>query len=289
MFLIGIVPRLLVFAFLITAMLSVGLQTTGNDLRHLLASKGFLFRCLLVNLAVVPAIGLLLVRSLPLTPEAAAAFLLLACTPGGISALQYSTRIKGSSLFAAGTSFVLSLGAVFISPLLLAVVLPGDIIAQPPYGRAVLFILLFMLLPLLGGAWGRRRWGNSAPKASILFAMFSAIFFIAVFVLVFSARKEAIHVVGGKELLFMLMFILLSMAAGWLLGGPAKETRTVLATVSGMRHAALCLLLAADMFPDAAVQTHIVAFSAVMIWPSTLFTGYMVLRFRKAAKAALNA
>jgi hypothetical protein len=39
-------PRILTFAFLITATFSVGLQTTAGDLCSLLGSKGFLVRTL---------------------------------------------------------------------------------------------------------------------------------------------------------------------------------------------------------------------------------------------------
>jgi BASS family bile acid:Na+ symporter len=281
-----LLPSILTLLFLITAMLSVGLQITTGDLRSLLRSKGFLLRSLLANFVAVPIVGIVLARTLPFKPEAATALLLLACTPGGISALQFTTRIKGASLFAGSSAFLLTFVAVFLSPALLALVLPGDISVVIPYGRALLFVLVFLLLPLVAGTLVRSRWERPAEKVSKLCAIMSLVLFIVVLVIIMRLRKEAMNAVGNEALLYMFIFIVISMAVGWFMGGPAKETRPVLATVTGMRHVALCLLIALNTFPDPAVQTPLVAFSALMVPPNTLLTAYMVIRSRKAARAS---
>jgi BASS family bile acid:Na+ symporter len=286
MFLMDTLSRILVFTFLITAMLGVGLQITVGDLRSLLRSKGFLLRLLLANFVAVPIVGLVLARTLPLKPEAATALLLLACTPGGISALQFTTKMKGASLLAGSSAFLLSFIAVFLSPALLALVLPGDISVVIPYGRALLFVLVFLLLPLVAGTLVRSRAERLAQKLSKPCAIMSAVLFIVVVVLLMGLRKEAMNAVGKEALLYMLLFIIISMAVGWFMGGPAKETRPLLATVTGMRHIALCLLMALNTFPDPAVQAPLVAFSALMVPPNTLLAAYMAIRSRKAARAS---
>jgi BASS family bile acid:Na+ symporter len=277
-----LLPRILMLLFLITAMLSVGMQTTVGDLRSLLKSKGLLLRSLLANFVVVPIVGIVLARTLPLKPEAATALLLLACTPGGISALQFTTKIKGASLFAGSNAFLLTFVAVFLSPALLTLVLPGDISVGIPYGRALLWILVFVLLPLVMGTLVRSRVERLAEKLSKLCAIMSVVLFIVVVVLIMGQRKEAMNAVGKEALLYMLLFIVISMAVGWFMGGPAQETRPVLATVTGMRHVVLCLIIALNTFPDPAVQAPLLAFSALMVPPSMLLTAYMIIRSRKA-------
>ena len=286
MFLIEVdtLPRILTLAFLMTAMLSIGLQTTTGDLRSLLRSKGLLVRSLLANFVAVPIVGIVLARTLPLKPEAATALLLLACTPGGISALQFTTKIKNASLFAGSNSFLLSFVAVFLSPALLTIVLPGDISVVIPYGRAFLWILVFVLLPLVAGTMVRSRWERLAEKLWKPCAIMNAVLFIVVLVLIMGQRKEAMNAVGKETLLYMLLFIVISMAVGWFMGGPARETRPVLATVTGMRHVVLCLIIAVNSFPDPAVQAPLLAFSALMVPPSMLLTVYMVIRSRKAVR-----
>jgi BASS family bile acid:Na+ symporter len=279
-----LLPRILTLLFLITAMLSVGLQTTAGDLRSLLKLKGLLLRSLLANFVAVPIVGIVLVRTLPFKPEAAAALLLLACTPGGISALQFTTKIKGASLFAGSSAFLLTFVAVFLSPALVALVLPGDISVVIPYGRALLFVVVFLLLPLVAGTLVHGRWERPAEKLSKLCAIISLVLFIVVLVLIMGLRKEAMNAVGKEALLYMLIFIIISMAVGWFMGGPAKDTRPVLATVTGMRHVALSILIALNAFPDQAVQAPLLAFSVLMVPPSMLLTAYMLIRSRKATR-----
>jgi BASS family bile acid:Na+ symporter len=243
-------------------------------------------RSLLANFVAVPIVGIVLARTLPLKPEAATALLLLACTPGGISALHFTPKIKGASLFAGSSAFLLSFVAVFLSPALLTLVLPGDISVGIPYGRASLFILVYVLLPLVAGTLVRSRAEPLAERLSKPCSILSAVLFTIVVVLLLGLRKEAMNAVGKEALLYMLLFIVISMAVGWFMGGPAKETRPLLATVTGMRHVALCLLIALNSFPDRAVQAPLLAFSALMVPPNTVFAAYMAIRSRKSARAS---
>jgi BASS family bile acid:Na+ symporter len=262
------------------------MQITAGDLRSLLKSKGFLLRSLLANFVAVPIVGIVLARNLPLEPEAAAALLLLACTPGGINALHFTAKIKGASLFAGSSAFLLSFVAVFLSPALLTLFLPGDISVMIPYGRASLFVVVFLLLPLVAGTLVRSRGERLAEKLSKPCAIMSALIFAAFSVLIMGQRRGAMNAVGIEALLYMLLFIIISMAVGWFMGGPAKETRPLLATVTGMRHVGLSLLIALNTFPDLAVQAPLVAFSALMVPPNMLLTAYMLIRSRKAARGS---
>ena len=286
MFVMATLPRMLAFVFLITAMLSVWMQTTADDLGSLLRSKGFLFRSLLANFVVVPVVGVVMARTLPLSRESAVAFVLLACTPGGISALQFTTRLKGASLFAAASTFLLSLLAVFISPFLFAAVHPGNITVVMPAGRPLVFIVLCLIVPLLLGLFVRRRMPELAKKLSKLFALVSAVTFFAVLILMMGIRKNAMNAVGKEAVLYMLLFIAISMGIGWFMGGPERQSRPLLATSTGMRNIALCLLVAVNTFPDMDVQTPLMALSALMIPPNMLLTVYTVIRGRSLEKKA---
>jgi BASS family bile acid:Na+ symporter len=277
--------RTLVFAFLITSMLSVGMTATMKDLRSLLASKGLLFRLLIANFVVVPLIGIALVKVLPWKPDAATALLILACTPGGLSALQFTTKVKSEKFLAGSSAFLLSLLAVFLSPLLLTIALPGDASVVVPYGRALIFIVVFLLLPLVAGMLVGGRMDRQAEKLSKLFGIVSVVLFIAVMLLLKGDRKEAMNAIGKEALLYMLLFIVLSMITGWLMAGRRKDARPVLATVTSMRNVALCLLIALKTFPDPAVQTPLVAFSALMVPPNMLLAIFWAIRSKKKAAA----
>jgi len=132
-------------------MLSVGLQTTAGDLRAMAGSGRRLGRLLLANFVLVPAVGVLLARIFVPDPATATAILLLACTPGGPGALNYSFYIKGAATFAGGSALLLCFLAVFVSPLLLQIVLAGDVALIVPYTRLGWVFAAFFLLPFAAG------------------------------------------------------------------------------------------------------------------------------------------
>lgn len=281
MFLIDEISRTLAFLFMLSAMLGVGLLTTRAEIQALLGARGLLLRSMLANFVVVPLVGVVMARTLPLEPPAATALLLLACTPGGVGALQFTTKIPRASLFAGGSALAMSLAAVFLSPVLIALFLPSSVTVVLPVGRALLFVAIILFLPLMLGILVRSKGARVAERLAKPTAAVSTILFFVVLVRIMGFRKEAMQAVGGEALLYMLGFLAIAMAVGWLMGGPGRETRAVLATVTGMRNVILCLLLAVNTFPDPAVLTPLVAFSALMVPPNMLLTVFTIVRFNK--------
>src|SRR5262245_17707984 len=87
--------KLLIVAFLVATMLSIGLSTGLDDLRALFASRAFVLRALVTNLVIVPLIGIGIALLLPIPQDATRALVLLACVPGGLSAAQFTTKVAG--------------------------------------------------------------------------------------------------------------------------------------------------------------------------------------------------
>ena len=146
MFLLGTRETVLVLVFVVTTMLSIGMQTRTVDLLTLGASRGFLGRVLLANFVVVPLVGVAIALLIPMQRPVAGAIVLLACTPGGLSAVQFTSQVKGGAAVAGAVLGLLSLLAVFVSPLLLKLVLPGQVQLAIPYGGVLFSFLLFLNL-----------------------------------------------------------------------------------------------------------------------------------------------
>ena len=84
----------------------------------------------------------------------------------------------------------------------------------------------------------------------------------------------------------MLALILGSMTIGWLMGGPKRENRRILATGTSMRNVALCAVIALESFPGTKVDLGLVAFSALMVTPNSilgLYESYRKRRFKALA------
>ena len=163
-----VLAKFLTAFFLTTAMLGVGLQVGSADIRSTLAARSLLARSLVVNFALVPALGILIVRLVPMPSDTAAGFLLLALAPGGMSALQFTSRAKGALLYAGALSFILSLLSVFVSPAIAGLLLPTK--SSVPFPRLIA-ILLCSFFSRSSSAWAfdkslrssRRSW-RSRPS-----------------------------------------------------------------------------------------------------------------------------
>jgi BASS family bile acid:Na+ symporter len=288
MFALDSLEKALVVLFLVASMVSIGLQASMADLRLRVVGKGLLLRTLLANFVVVPVLGILLARWLAADAGVATAFVLLACTPGGISALQFTTKVKGAAAYAGVTACLLPLLAVFVSPLLLALAMPAGVSIDAPYARAVGFLLLFLVLPLAAGLAVRARAERLAKPLARVLGLVSIVVFVVVLVMLMAPRTEAMQQIGGRAVCLLLVLVLLSMLAGWLLGGPERGTRQVLAAATGMRNVALALALAVNTFADTtAVLPALIAFSALMVPPSLLLTiACLVADRRRRATAA---
>jgi predicted Na+-dependent transporter len=286
MFLLSTTERILVLVFLVTSMISIGMQTRVSDLRSLVATRGFLVRTLLANFVVVPIVGMAVVLLLPLQPHVAGALVLLACAPGGLSAIQFTSQVKGSAPLAGATLGLLSLLAVFFSPLIMKAVLPGNVQIVIPYGRALLAFLAFVLLPLLAGMFVLGKAPGAAMRLCKLLALAGLIAFVAFMVLTGSARQAAAGEIGMAAVGAMLLFIFVSMAVGWFMGGPTHDSRQILATSTSMRNAALCLAIVESSSPGHAVLVPLVAFSLLMVPTNMLFTVYQKVRKKRKAKTA---
>lgn len=262
-------------------MLGIGLEVTRAEIRSTLEQRSLMVRSLLANFVFIPALGLLILRIIPMPLDTAAGFLLLAVAPGGMSALQFTSRVPGALFYAGALAFILSVLSVIISPAIAAAILPINYPLSVPYGRAIGFLLLFLLLPLLLGLATHQKFPKLAGKLAKPVAIVAALSFVAFMVYLLDIRKQALAEHQSTILAAMLLFIVGSMVIGYVLGGPDRETRRVLATASSMRNAALCYLIAARSFPGMNVDVAVIAFSALMVPPNMLFTVYSVIQGKR--------
>jgi len=267
-------------------MLSIGTTTGAAQLRSLLASRGLMVRMLAANFIIVPVLGFAVARFMPLKPETAGAIVLLACVPGGLSTIQFTSRIKGEKTLAGAMLVLLNVVALLISPLILRMVLPAGADLTLPYGRILGFIALWLLIPLGLGILLSDKAPGVAPKLSKMLGLVSLVLFIAFMVVTKSARKEAMASIGGTAVGAMVLFIIASMAIGWFMGGPARDKRQLLATITSMRNAAVCLMIVRNSPSGGAAMAPVIAFSLLMVTPNMVLTIYSTIRGAVLARKA---
>ncbi len=157
-------PLLLLNLFVVVVMFSIGLRVSGGELLDILRKRSLFVRTLLANCVLIPAIGFLLVRIFPLTPDASAGILLLAAIPGTPIALQFTRQAKTRLAFAAAMTFVLSLVSVAMTPLAVEVMPQTAQRNQRPILLLMMSIVLYIGLPLCAGLWAARHAPKIAPR-----------------------------------------------------------------------------------------------------------------------------
>ncbi len=282
----GSVATSIIILFLITVMFSIGLEVTVGECLAVLRNRRLMLSALLANFFLVPLLGLGIARILPMPPAIETGFLLLATAPGAVFAINFTRTMRDSMPTAAALLFLLTVLSIVLSPPLMSILLGLDRPMTVHYEEHLRPLLLYIVFPLLGG-FVLNRWNRGLARALRKPASICAgILFAAGVVLMLSARSAAVKRIGMSAILAMLLFIVGSMAVGWIMGGPGLSARKVLAVNTSMRNVALCLAIAARSFSDERVTVAVIAFSALMLPPNFVFTIYQGRKVKKEATLA---
>jgi BASS family bile acid:Na+ symporter len=269
---------------LVSLTFGAGLQVDRDHLIAILKRIGLLGRVLLANFVIVPLLGVAIVKLFRLPLPVATGVLLMAIAPGVPFVLLQVRKRGGRLSLAVELAVVLPLLSILTVPITAALVLPAPIRAELPLGQFTLTLVLFQLLPLLLGIMIGERLPALAAR---LTAPFNYAFLVATIALVALLSRAIIHgiasVYGSRGMLAMLTLTLLSMAIGWLLGGPAREDRRILGIGTTLRNIGLASLIATTTLRDSDIAGTVLTYLLIQIIVSTLFGTY----FKRRAKEAV--
>jgi predicted Na+-dependent transporter len=269
--------------FVALVMLSIGLRTRGSEFLNVVRDRALLARTLLANCIVIPALGLVLVHTFPLNPDATIGMLLLAAIPGTPIALQFTRMAKTRLAFAAAMTFVLSLVSIAMTPLAIEAMPQTAQRNERPVLILIVTIALYIALPLCAGVLMSRVLPKIAARLVVPLSLIATAAFLFLMLETRLVRRQAFDAIrGGGTVVAMFLLLLLSMLIGWLIGGPDRETRRILATSTGMRSVIVVLYIARYCFPDSNVFMVPIVYVSLMVPTNLLFhlvfTGFQKLR-----------
>jgi BASS family bile acid:Na+ symporter len=229
-----------------------GLGARFDDVSALLRRPGLLARSLFAVLIVAPALAVALVWALDLSKEVAIALVALAVSPLPPLLPGRGERAGGRAEYGLGLVFilaVLALPAIAVAAVILEALFGRDYVVTPwAVGR---LLILSILLPLAAGMTVARISPTTARRLSVLIETAQRwLLPIAMVVLLISAAPQMLALLGNHTLGAIGIFVVVSFAAGHLLGGPDRRDATVLAFATSCRHPATALALASANFPD---------------------------------------
>jgi BASS family bile acid:Na+ symporter len=117
--------------------------------------------------------------------------------------------------------------------------------------QIALSLIVTMLVPLLIGLFIKARYEGAAQTLQPVMAQISTISLALLMVLMLGLNfKNVIALFGTGAIIATILFLVISLLAGYLLGGPGTDTKRVLALGTGQRNLSAAFIIAAGNFAD---------------------------------------
>jgi bile acid:Na+ symporter, BASS family len=239
-------------ASIVATVFGFGLKATIEDLLDLVRRPAVLARSLLAMFVVMPVIAVLLAHAFEFQHTVEVALIALAISPLPPLIPNKLTKQGGRPSHAIALMATSALLSIAIVPLLVALLerYSGQSLAVSPWTVAGI-IVLSVLLPLAAGmvfrAWLPALADRIEPLAS---TVGSVLLRLAALALLVATLPAIWAVIKHGTIIAIVIFVVVGLAAGHLLGGPDAEGRTVLALATASRHPAIALAIASASFPE---------------------------------------
>ena len=238
--------NLSILIYIVTTMLSMGLNFFPKQFLEPLKDKNLILKSLAANFILLPIITYIILQIIPLEQGLAIGLILMAAGAGSPFMLKLVQFMKADIAFAVGLMLILSIVTLFYMPLVLSFLLPG-VSVNPLSIASSLLILIF--LPLIIGTFVKSRYREIAKTIQPTFNQISNIFIVIVVVLYLGLNyKDFLAVFGTGALIASIIFILTAFIIGYLLGGPSKNTKSVLGMGTAIKNSSAAFVVAVTNF-----------------------------------------
>jgi BASS family bile acid:Na+ symporter len=255
--------QLSVLVFVIGSMASMGLSLKMPQIIAPLKNVKLVILALVANFVVVPLVALLITLLIPLEESVRIGLILLATAAGAPFLPKLAEVAKGNVAFSVGLMVLLMVVTIVFLPLVLPLLLGG--VEVNPWEIAQSLIVM-MLIPLAIGLFINARYEETAAKIQPTFGQASniALLVLTVLGLVLNFRSM-IDLVGSLGILAGILFIVIALVAGYLLGmagGSGGGIRSVMGLGTAQRNISAALVVAAQNF-DSNVITYLMVIAVI--------------------------
>jgi BASS family bile acid:Na+ symporter len=248
-------------SFVVSSMLAMGAGLTIPQIAEPLRNARLVVLALLANFVLMPLGAIALAKVLWLDEPFAIGLLLLGCAAGAPFLPKLAELGKGNLAFAVGAMVLLMVVTVGFLPIVLPLLLPGITVDAWEIARS---LLLLMLLPLAIGLALKARYEELAARVKPVLDWISNVSLILLICLITAANiDKVLQVFGTRAILAGLLFIVLGLGTGWLLGGTSADTKRVMALGTAQRNIAAALVVASQSFSDAKVVVMVIVVAIV--------------------------
>ena len=248
--------------FVIGSMMAMGLSLTMRMIIEPLRNVKLVVLALLGNFVLVPILAYLIILILPLDEPLEIGLIVLATAAGAPFLPKLAEVGKGNMAFSVGLMVLLMVVTIIYVPIVLPLLLPDVEVDPWEIARS---LIIMMLVPLGIGLFIKARYEDTAAHIQPIFAQASNLALMALIVLGVVLNFESmIALIGSRGILAAIVFILLSLGVGLVLGGSDRGIRTVMGVGTGQRNVSAAMVVAGANF-GAEVLTYLIVAALLML------------------------
>ncbi|MGD9147116.1 MAG: bile acid:sodium symporter [Anaerolineae bacterium] len=254
--------QLSVLVFVIGSMASMGLSLKMPQIIAPLKDVKLVLLALVANFVLVPMVAIAITLIIPLDDSVRIGLILLSTAAGAPFLPKLAEVAKGNVAFSVGLMVLLMVVTIVYLPLVLPLLLGG--VEVNPWQIAQSLIVM-MLIPLAIGLFINARYEDAAAKIQPTFGQASNIALLVLTVLGLVLNFQAmIDLVGSLGILAGILFIVLSLVVGYLLGLGSSDggIRSVMGLGTAQRNISAALVVAAQNF-DSNVVTYLMVIAVI--------------------------
>lgn len=269
---------------LAVVMAGLGLHLTLADFRRVLATPRAVLVALVVQALLLPPLAFGLCRAFALPGELALGLVLLAASPGGVTANLFSHLARGDVALNISLTAINSLLALVTLPvwtaLALSTFLGAEANVPPPTGK-VLEVAVLVIVPVTLGmairAW-RPAWADAAEKpVRILSSLLLGALIAMAFISEWETVREFAPVVG----LACISFNIISLLAGYFAPRALKLTEPQAIAIGfeiGIHNGTLAIFIALEVLGRSQASIAPAIYSLSMYLTAALFAAWLLHR-----------
>ena len=249
-----------VLIFVIGSMLSMGLSLTMQQILEPLKNIRLVLFSLIANFVLIPLLIFGIIAVVPLTEGEKIGLILLSLAAGAPFLPKLAGIARSNIAFSIGLMLLLMVVTIFYLPVVLPLVLKGAAVSSWAIARS---LITLMLIPLIAALLVRAYFEKTAGKLVPLFTAITNIALVVLTVVLIVLHYQSLLNMIGYGMLSVFLLLIGAMIIGYLLGGPGKDTRNVLALGTGQRNISAAILVATQNFGDDPEVTLILVATAI--------------------------
>jgi BASS family bile acid:Na+ symporter len=265
---VAYLTQVLNIALLVAMMVGIGLKTEIGQILVTLRQPSLVIRSVVANFVLVPLITAGLLYLFRAEAMAAAGFMALALCPGAPFGPVAAVIAKGDVPMSVGLMVILAGLSAVISPVLLGILLAPfspDAPLQIDVLGIVQILLLAQILPLAAGLAVNYRAARVAARLARPLLVLSNVLLLIVIVIIAVTQFDDASIFGLRVVSGMFLLLGISLLCGWVCGGPGVAARKTLGLTTGVRNAAVALVIATGNFAGTRAVTAVAAYGLFSI------------------------